>query len=291
MPVATVGYQRLIDQRNLSALPLSQVARIDTRVKGRETQADGTGTQLLFEPRYQPEASFEGDLQFAFRYEGVNLEALELLFAQSGPEPLVTWLRAQPESSYARRAGFLYEWITGKELDVPQLSTRTAYVSALDESLQFGMGDAGRLDRKFRVRDNLPGTREFCPLIRKTPAILEMTQKNLHARAQEMLARYEPGLLRRAAQCLMLKETRSSYEVEREKPSQNRIQRFVDLLRSAQTGQPLSQERFVALQNAVLEPRWHEFSYRHQQNWVGSYHGNRDVVDFVPRGQKMSSHC
>jgi hypothetical protein len=38
-----------------------------------------------------------------------------------------------------------------------------------------------------------------------------------------MLARYEPGLLRRAAQYLMLKETRSSYEVEREKPSQNRI--------------------------------------------------------------------
>jgi hypothetical protein len=30
-------------------------------------------------------------------------------------------LRAQPESSYARRAGFLYEWITGKEFDVPEL--------------------------------------------------------------------------------------------------------------------------------------------------------------------------
>jgi hypothetical protein len=73
MPITTIGYQRLIDQRILPALPLSQVARIDTRVKGRETQADGTGTQLLFEPRYQPEASFEGDLQFALRYEGVNL--------------------------------------------------------------------------------------------------------------------------------------------------------------------------------------------------------------------------
>jgi hypothetical protein len=77
MPVTTVGYQRLIDQWKLSALPLSQVARIDTRVKGRETQADGTGTQLLFEPRYQPEASFEGDLQFALRYEaGVALRTV-----------------------------------------------------------------------------------------------------------------------------------------------------------------------------------------------------------------------
>lgn len=108
MPVTAIGYQRLIDQRDLSALPLSQVARIDTRVKGRETQAGGTGTQLLFEPRYQPEASFEGDLQFALRYEGVNLEVLELLFTQAGPQPLVAWLRAQPESSYARRGGFLF---------------------------------------------------------------------------------------------------------------------------------------------------------------------------------------
>ena len=63
MPITTVGYQRLIDQHNLHALPLNQVARIDTRVKGREARPDGSGIQLLFEPRYEPEASFEGDLQ------------------------------------------------------------------------------------------------------------------------------------------------------------------------------------------------------------------------------------
>ena len=93
-----------------------------------------------------------------------------------------------------------------------------------------------------------------------------------------MLARYEPGLLRRAAQYLMLKETRSSCEVEREKPSQNRIQRFVDLLRTAQTGRSLSEER------------WHEFAYRHEQNWVGSYQGNREVVDFVPPRPEVTEY-
>ena len=282
MVVTPVGYQRLIDRYKLSALPLTQVAVIDTRVKGRETGAAGSVDQLRFEARYQPEPTFEGDLQFALRYEGLNLEVLELLFTRSGPEPLVAWLRAQPESAYARRAGFLYEWITGKELDVSALSARASYVPVLDESLQFGIGGAGAVTRKFRVRDNLPGTREFCPLIRKTGALVEMMKKDLHARAQEALSRYEPGLIRRAAQYLLLKETRSSYEVEREKPSSGRIQRFVDLLRAADIGQPLSEERFVALQNAVLEPRWHEFTYRHRQNWVGAYHRTREVVDFVP---------
>ena len=36
------------------------------------------------------------------------------------------------------------------------------------------------------------------------------------------------------------------------------------------------------MQNAVIEPRWHEFAYRHRQTWVGAYHRNREIVDFVP---------
>ena len=282
MTSTAVGYLRLVEQFALTALPLTQVARIDTRVKGRAVESEEDVDHLLFESRYAPEPGFEEDLQFALRYEGVNLEVLELLFTKSGPQPLVTWLRAQPESSYARRACFLYEWITGCELDVPALGTRASYVLALDESPQFGLGESGDTNRKLRVRNNLPGTREFCPLVRKTPVLLEMVRKNLSARAQETLARYDADLLRRAARYLYLKETRSSYEVEREKPSQGRVQRFVDLLRTADSGQSLSQERFVALQNVVLDPRWHEYAYRHRQNWVGAYHRSREVVDFVP---------
>jgi Fic/DOC family len=281
MATTRIGYQRLIDRYQLTALPLAQMAQVDTRVRGRDKRTEEDVDQLLFESRYAPEPTFQEDVQFALRYEGVNLEVLELLFARTGPEPLAVWLREQRESSYARRAGFLYEWITGRALDIPDLNSRMSYVPVLDESLQFGIG-AGDVNRKFRVRNNLPGTREFCPLIRKTAAILEMEGEDLREHVQETLSRYDPGLIRRAAQYLYLKETRSSYEVEREKPTPGRIQRFVDLLRTAEVGQPLTQERFVELQNAVLEPRWHEFVYRSQQNWVGAYHHGRELVDFVP---------
>ena len=40
---------------------------------------------------------------------------------------MIAFLRAQRESAYARRAGFLYEWITGKELDVAAVSSRASY--------------------------------------------------------------------------------------------------------------------------------------------------------------------
>jgi hypothetical protein len=129
------GCQRLIDRYGLSALPLAQVAIIDTRVKGRDIGMDGIVNPLRFEPRYAPEATFEDDLQFALCYEGLNVEVLELLFAPSGPQPLAAWLHAQPESAYARRTGFLYEWIRGKELDVVALSARASCVPVLETSL------------------------------------------------------------------------------------------------------------------------------------------------------------
>jgi len=282
MAVTPVGYQRLIERHQLPTLPLAQVAQVDTRVRGRESRTDGALDLLLFESRYAPEPTLQEDLQFALRYEGVNLEVLELLFARIEPDALSGWLTAQPESEYARRVGFLYEFLSGKQLSIPVLGSRMSYVPVLDEDLQFGLGSAGEVSTKFRVRNNLPGTRAFCPLVRKTAAILEMEEKNLRARARETLSQYDPDLIRRASRYLYLKETRSSYEVERERPSPARTQRFVDLLRTADVGRALSQERFVELQNAVVDPRWHEFAYRSRQNWVGSIHHNREVVDFVP---------
>jgi len=79
--------------------------------------------------------------------------------------------------------------------------------------------------------------------MRKTPFLEEMQAKGLHDHIAATLRRYQPDLLRRAATYLYLKETHSSFEVEREHPSTSRAQRFADLLREAQSGTPLSDER------------------------------------------------
>jgi len=155
------------------------------------------------------------------------------------------------------------------------------YVDALDTDKQFGSGLVTKSAR-FRINDNLPGTRDFCPLVRRTGFLNEMVAKDLRQRTQETLGKYDQDLLRRAASFLYLKETRSSFEVEREKPSANRAQRFADLLRQADIGQPLTEERLVELQNAVIDPRFHEFGWRKAQNWIGDDLGYRQQVEFVP---------
>jgi Fic/DOC family len=281
MDISPVGYARFV-ALGLDVTPLIQVARIDGRTRHREAKVEGHTEVLTFDAKYAPEESFSGGLQFALRYEGVNLQVLDALFEHCGHKPLEEWLRRNPTSAYARRAGFLFEWLTQTSLDVPPLSKKLNWVPVLDEELQFGLGATQDLDPKFRVRNNLPGTRDFCPLVRKSTDIRAHLGKDLKAQVGQILAKYPPDLLRRAAQYLYLKETRSTYEVERERPSANRTQRFLDLLKTAPTGEPPTQESFVRAQNSILEPRFHESAYRSTQNWLGGHSRYRETVDFVP---------
>jgi len=136
MVLNALGYSYLIEQHQLAARPLQVSAHIDTKVKGRQIQHSGVQDILVFEPKYQPENTLVGHLQFTLRYEGINLEVLSLLFQQIGMDELNAWLAESPASSYARRAGFLYEWLTGKELKV-NVPAKERYVDLVDNVLQF----------------------------------------------------------------------------------------------------------------------------------------------------------
>ena len=276
-----VGYARLVEQFDLPARQPMNIAMIDSAVKGRQALSpQGDIESLYFESRYRPKPTLMGNLQFALRYEGVNLEVLALLFARTGRSEIETGIAEQPESGFARRLGFLYQWLMNEEINAI-VAPRAAYVPVVDEKLQFGRAD-GLKDGKFRVINNLPGNRSFCPTVRKTGFLQEMVQKNLKQRTLDTLGRYDPVLLGRASAFLYLRETHSSFEVEREKPGPDRARRFADLLRETESGTPLSEDRLVELQHAVLDPRFHEFSYRTRQNWIGRDHGYRKQVDFVP---------
>lgn len=276
----SLGYQHLVEHYRLPARPLAVSARVDTAIRGRGVHTQGNQEILVFEPVYIPDETLPGHLQFALRYEGINLEVLSLLFQQTGADELQTWLAGSPESKYARRAGFLYEWLTSRTLDA-KVPARSRYVAAVDLRMQFGWENGPR-NAKFRVTDNLPGNPGFCPMVRRTQYLERMRAADLPRKIHETLTRHDPELLRRAAAFLYLKETQSSFEVEREKPSADRAQRFADLLRQADVRQPLTEKRLADLQKAVMDPRFHESTWRTLQNWLGRDLGYRRHVDFVP---------
>lgn len=287
MPATPVGYSHLVQRYALPVLPLDVEACVESGIKGRELRQQGGHLRLLVEPKYQPDDTLEGHLQFALRYEGVNLQVLALLFDPAGHaaearEALAGWLQTSPESRYARRACFLYEWLTGCQLPLQDpVSERASYIPVLDPQQQFAL-EPGEKCTRFRIIDNLPGTPAFCPLVRKSEHLQQMVAKDLRGLTGKTLAGYDETLLRRAASWLYLKETQSSFELEREKPSPRKAQRFADLLSEADTGKPLTEERLLELQHAVLDPRFHEFAWRERQNWLGDDLGYRQRVEFVP---------
>jgi hypothetical protein len=84
----------------------------------------------------RPEATFPAHLTFMLKREGVHLELLARLFDRVSPLELAAWVEAEPNGRYARRAGFLYEWLTKKTLPVANGVVGGNYVEALDPEEQ-----------------------------------------------------------------------------------------------------------------------------------------------------------
>src|SRR5690606_2035001 len=114
------------------------------------------------------------------------------VFLAAGPESVAAMVRAEPTGATARRAWFFYEWLTGGKLDVADAS-RGNYVEALDPEHYFTSAPVN--SPRHRVRDNLLGTPEFCPVIRRTPALAEDVGSRWDTHAKEAVGRISPGVV------------------------------------------------------------------------------------------------
>ncbi|MFT6081224.1 MAG: Fic family protein [Planctomycetota bacterium] len=283
---SSAGYQALIEQFGLSCLPLAHTSFVRRQGGVHLELRDGRAVRT-FPISYAPAATVPAQLEFALKYDGVNLEVLRGVFERADPADLAAWIRATPTGKYSRRIWFLYEWLTERTLDVPDVQS-VAYVDAVGDSY---FTAEGQRSMRHRVRDDLPGNRDFCPLVRRTPTLEAFAQQRLPERVRELVAHHDPALLQRVAQFLYLKETKSSFEIERERPDRQRTLRFVELLRSTNTIAELSTETLVALQQAVLDPRYAKDRYRTDQNYVGqTLGGYRERIHYVsPRPSDVSS--
>jgi len=139
----------------------------------------------LYTPRHAPDATLEGQLTFALKYEGLDLATLKRLFLAVQPAEIEQLVKAKPTGLYARRIWFLYEWLLARELDLPD-ADKVSYADAVDTDLQYGAG--AKNSARHRVRNNMPGTPQFCPLVFKTAALDEFIAQDLKARARAVVS-------------------------------------------------------------------------------------------------------
>ncbi|MGA9525146.1 MAG: Fic family protein [Myxococcaceae bacterium] len=263
-----VGYAWLIREFQLAVLPPHRLSFIGTTHVRRELR-DRMQLQRVYPPGYAPDPTLMGQLEFALKYDGLNLEVLGAFFDRVDQElferELTETVGRQPFGQYSRRLWFVYEWLTGRQLPVPDL-TQGSYIPLLDPD-QFYTGTVRRVRRQ-RINENLLGTRTFAPMVRRTETLAQFETKAIGNRVVEIVNRYDEDALKRAISYLYTKETRSSFGIEGERPNASRVERFIALLQAVPRLQALTKEALIELQNATVDPRFANSDYRDDQVYV-----------------------
>lgn len=254
----------------------------------RRTEIAGARTIGSYPRSYATGDDVVANLRFTLRYEPLDLGVLAAVFAAMPTDIITDWVRAEPSGSYARRAWFFYEYLTGDVLDLPDVITGN-YVEALDPARQFTA--ARRNAPRYRVADNLLGTPTFCPTVRRTAKLDGLIGLHIDAEARALIEGYDPAILARAVRYLFTKETRSSFAIEGETPTPDRAGRFVAALRSAPAFDAAEKAAIVRLQNVIVDPRYAAADWRAFQNFVGETTADfREQVHFIcPRPEDVPS--
>jgi hypothetical protein len=257
------GYSAVIEAYGL-AVPLPRTL---SAIGEHHRVFEDRGWRMMT-PRHAPHPSLEGHLTFALKYEGLDLAVLKRLFLKTGPAAIEALVREKPTGSYARRIWFLYEWLTGTRLTLPDAATGR-YVPVLDPMQQWPAQDVNA--PRYRVKNNLPGTPAFCPLVFRTPALERYVGLDLPQRARDIVADVPRDILARTAAFLLLKDSRSSYAIEGERPPQDRIQRWGRAIGEAGR-QPLDRDELLRLQRIVIgDARFVKLGFREEGGFVGEH--------------------
>lgn len=118
--------------------------------------------------------------------------------------------------------------------------------------------------------------------MRRTPELQQWLACQLNEQARRIIAEYDPEVLARASRYLYLKETKSSYEIERDQPDQRRMLRFIEALQGAHRLTEVSKELLVSVQQTVLDERYAEEDYRDDQSYVGeTAAAGREIIHHI----------
>jgi hypothetical protein len=272
-PGVPAGYASVIERFGL-ALPLPPTL---AAIAGRHRRQSYPAWQLLT-PRHRPVDTLGGHLVFALKWEGVDLAVLAALFKVVRAEDVAAIVRAKPTGSFARRIWFLYEWLTGHELDVPDPG-KVRMVPVVDDEQQVALS-TGTQSRRHKVLNNLPGPRGFCPMIRWTPALRAAAAGRLDTRARDIIGRTRHDLVTRAAAFLLLSDSKSSFAIEGERPTNARTARWAQAIGEAGT-RPISIDEMERLQRIVIgDARFMQLGLRQQGGFVGTH--DRDTREPIP---------
>jgi hypothetical protein len=266
-PGNLVGYGAIIDAYKLPVPIPSRLALIS-----KKHRQYTSGNWQVFTPRYQPDENLYDHLVFALKYEGINLLLIKKLFERLEPARIEEWVNNEPHSRYSRTLWFLYEWLMHNLLNIPDLKEGN-YFYLLDEDLQYA-NPVCINSKRHRVKNNLPGNVDFCPLIYKTRTIEEYITMNLAEKINAVISGIHQDILLRTSAFLLLKDSKASFTIEGERPTHTRALRWGKAIGQAGSAS-LSINEILRLQQVVIDDnRFVHMGLRNEGGFVGEHDRN-----------------
>lgn len=281
-----LGFHRLAELYGIQLVqPLFTRSRLGP-MRQREA-VDGREVRT-WTAQYQPTDDFRGHFEFGLKYERLNFEFFSRLFHRVDPEEVAAWTRDEPTGSYARRSGFFYEWFTGRQLAVPDTALNVGYVDAIDAE-QYLVAQRPDRVRRWRVNDNLPGLRDFCPMVFLGSQEQRGWLYDVAAGVQALDDTYGPELLLRSAAWLTFKESRASFAIEHEADKQDRVKRFAAAIGtySGRMNDPMAPEQLLTLQQTVLGEAALRVGIRQSPVFVGERSFVGEIVHYIAPSEEL----
>lgn len=270
------GYALLHDKLQITAVPLRRPAIVQP-----VTRIEDIGHTLAVPSKLAPpEGDLLANILFALKHEGINLSILAQALPHIPAEHCIEALRAAPNGVYIRKACYLWEAFTGREIVQPS-PVRGAYVQLFDPERYITR--PGERNSKWRIEFNGLGDFSYCATVERTPEIVSLLNHDILGRTQEFIASLPPVLMDRAINWAYLHETQDSFAIEKEAPTEDKARRFIQLLHQAHERLPLTEDYLVALQNATVANTLDlAATFRHEQNHLGNGMQGAAGVTYVP---------
>lgn len=270
------GYALLIaeiEKNTGTVIPLPDRLAIVTE----KYQRYNTDQWQVFTIRHRPNKDLISHLIFALKYEGIDLYILKKLFQYTKEDPIISMIKNEPTSRYSRRVWFLYEWLIGKISGIPDLKSGT-YVEVVNSSLQYAGPSIN--STRHRVKNNLAGTPDFCPMIRKTEQIENYIAKNLSVAIEKGLEGRDKELIKRTAAFLLLKDSKASFAIEGEYPPNLRARNWGKAIGQAGKNK-LTIVELERLQNIVIgTKKLKNMGLRIEEGFIGEH--DRETFSPLP---------
>ncbi|MEA1914733.1 MAG: Fic family protein [Campylobacterota bacterium] len=272
-----IGYSWLIYSFNLE-LPLRQLCCVNK--KRLASQTIKNGRWLMFDAQLMVEDLHYTHLEFAIKHEHLDLLVLKKILEVFPKERLLENIKNNPKRILSKKIWFLYEFLLKRELPLEDLPAGK-YDDILNKEKYF-VNDNFTKSKRHKINNNLLGTGEFCPIIKRTKKLQNYLELNLNNEISNLIGNVSKILVRRAASFLLLSDSKASFEIEGEMPPKNRIENWGKIINEAGKTS-LSTDEIQRLHAILLEDsRFTKIGLRDTEVFLGDRHrDNYPIPEFI----------